>query len=217
MPGVEILAHRGWWKRPAERNTLPALERAFAAGLGVETDVRDCSGELVISHDPPIHGTLLFRKLLEAYVHANQPGYLALNIKADGLQSMVQSMLREFAVENYFVFDMSVPDTLQWLTAGVRTLTRQSEFERVPVLYDRTAGVWLDGFESDWFTPELIENHLQAGKTVAVISPEIHGRDPQGVWKMLHAIASKRPSDAATLFICTDRVADARRYFHGQN
>ena len=217
MAQVEILAHRGWWQRPAERNTLAALERAFAAGLGVETDVRDCSGEMVVSHDPPIHGMLLFRKLLEAYAKAGQPGYLALNVKADGLQEAVGGLLGEFAVERYFMFDMSVPDALQWIKAGVRTFTRQSEYEHSPVLYELAAGVWVDGFESEWYSRELIAGHLAAGKMVAVISPEIHGRDPAAVWKMLQNVAGGLQAGRPQLFVCTDRVAEARRVFHGEN
>jgi glycerophosphoryl diester phosphodiesterase len=213
MPRVEILAHRGWWQKPAQKNTLPALERALAAGLGVETDVRDCSGELVVSHDPPFYGVLLFRKLLEARAKCERPGVLALNIKADGLQEMVLEVLREFAVEKFFLFDMPVPDMLAWLKAGVPAFTRHSEYEKPPVLYDRAAGVWLDAFETDWFTRDVIEKHLAAEKKVAVISPEIHGRDPAAVWKMLRGAAGKSTADAP-LFLCTDRVAEARRYFH---
>jgi glycerophosphoryl diester phosphodiesterase len=214
---IEILAHRGWWEKPEEKNTLAALARAFDAGLGVETDLRDCSGELVVSHDPPIHGTLLFRKLLEAYTKADQPGYLALNVKADGLQPATEALLGEFAIKRYFMFDMSIPDQVQWLKAGVPTFTRHSEFEKSPVLYDRAAGVWLDGFETVWFSPEIIKGHLKAGKMVSVISPELHGRDPVPVWKMLQPFATAADDPKAghpKLFLCTDRIAEARRFFH---
>jgi hypothetical protein len=213
MANVEILAHRGWWRKPEERNTLDALKRAFAAGMGVETDVRDCSGEIVVSHDPPIHGVLLFRKLLEAYAQAGYPGHLALNVKADGMQDAVGAMLREFAVERYFLFDMSVPDQTQWLKAGAPTFTRHSDYEKSPALYDRAAGVWLDGFESDWFSPQVITGHLKAGKMAAVVSPELHGRDPAKVWQMLQAVAGGLTAGSPKLFVCTDRVAEAQRTF----
>ena len=42
----EVRAHRGWWLTPAEKNSKAAFERALAAGYGIETDVRDCDGEL---------------------------------------------------------------------------------------------------------------------------------------------------------------------------
>src|SRR5438309_53835 len=51
-----VLAHRGWWSDPQDRNTRAAFAKAFAAGYGIETDVRDSAGRLVISHDPPFVG-----------------------------------------------------------------------------------------------------------------------------------------------------------------
>ena len=65
-------------------------------------------------------------------------------------------------------------------------------------LYERAAGVWMDAFESDWFSREVIEKHLAAGKMVAVISPEIHGRDPAAVWKTLRGLADGKAAAAAT-------------------
>lgn len=62
-----ILAHRGLWREPAERNSLAALEAALAESFGVETDVRDLGGQLVISHDPPGPGTLPLAAFLDAY------------------------------------------------------------------------------------------------------------------------------------------------------
>jgi glycerophosphoryl diester phosphodiesterase len=48
-----ILAHRGYWLEPGEKNSLSAFRRAFEGGFGIETDIRDLDGELVVSHDPP--------------------------------------------------------------------------------------------------------------------------------------------------------------------
>src|SRR5690349_20512523 len=88
-----ILAHRGWWLAPHERNTLGAFEKAFAAGHGVELDVRDLNGELVISHDPATTGALSFARVLECYAANGAPGRLAINIKADGLCPALLPML----------------------------------------------------------------------------------------------------------------------------
>jgi glycerophosphoryl diester phosphodiesterase len=206
---IEILAHRGWWEKPEEKNTLQALTRAFDAGLGVETDVRDCDGMIAVSHDPPTACSLRFSDLLAAYIQTGQPGVLALNVKADGLQTMVGKLLRDGAVDRYFLFDMSIPDTLQWLKAGLRVFVRQSEYEPTPTLYDQAAGIWLDAFTRDWYTPELIATHLAKGKQVAIVSPELHGRDPAAVWSIL------KPLSTGTIWLCTDRVAEARRFFHG--
>ena len=45
---IEILAHRGFWKREGEKNTKVAFERAFDNGFGIETDLRDVKGEIIV-------------------------------------------------------------------------------------------------------------------------------------------------------------------------
>jgi glycerophosphoryl diester phosphodiesterase len=198
---IEILAHRGLWQKRIEGNTRPALAAALAAGFGLETDIRDHAGEIVIAHDPPVEAPFTLRHLLEDYRASRSSAALALNIKADGLRSAVEQLLKEFEVANYFVFDMSVPDMLHWKNAGLRFFTRHSDVERTPVLYENAAGVWLDGFDSTWFTAGTISAHLMAGKDVCVVSPELHGRDAQPVWQMIASVAYDTP---ARLSVCTD-------------
>jgi glycerophosphoryl diester phosphodiesterase len=111
---MHILSHRGYWQTAAEKNTETAFHRSFSLGFGTETDVRDALGELVISHDPPIGGEMKFSYFLEIYngykQRHSQPLPLALNVKADGLQSRLKLLLEQYEITNYFMFDMSVPD-----------------------------------------------------------------------------------------------------------
>ena len=103
---------------------------------------------------------------------------------------------------------MSLPQMLSYRAAGLVFFTRQSEFEKVPLLYDNAAGVWLDCFVSDdWISSELIQNHLDSGKKVCVVSPELHGRSPFELWKRLKQI------DSSDLFLCTDLFKKAQKFF----
>ena len=124
---LQILAHRGMWKSTGEKNSLAALTLALRHGFGLETDVRDCAGELVISHDPPRTGAPPLRSLLQEYRRLGATGTLALNIKADGLARPLRILLAEFGIENYFVFDMSVPDMLAY---ELHLLSRECLFTR---------------------------------------------------------------------------------------
>lgn len=205
---MNILAHRGWWTHPDERNTLTAFERALAAGFGLELDVRDQNGRLVVSHDPPVGDTLDFATLLESFDRHGRPGPLAINVKADGLQALLAEMLKPLAPMEFFVFDMSVPDTLGYLSAGLPVFTRQSEYEPQPVFLDRAAGVWLDCFEGEWFDAAVIRGHAQAGRAVAVVSPELHKRSHLDAW------AAWRAADGPGVMLCTDFPADAKDFFH---
>ena len=49
---MKILCHRGYWKKEADKNTLAAIKDAFESGRGMESDIRDFDGKLVISHNP---------------------------------------------------------------------------------------------------------------------------------------------------------------------
>lgn len=195
---MQILAHRGWWTDPAEKNSEVAFRRAFAAGFGIETDVRDQNGELKISHDMPVGDDLMtLSRLLEIWAEYPGAGTIALNIKADGLQAGV---VAAFAAQPapVFCFDMAVPDALGYLRQSFPTYTRHSEIEPVPAFYDQAEGVWVDAFFGDWITADVVEQHRAAGKKVALVSPELHRRDPAPAW------AAWRELSGADIAICTD-------------
>jgi glycerophosphoryl diester phosphodiesterase len=207
---VTSLAHRGLWAEPDERNTLAAFSGAFANGWGVELDVRDLDGELVISHDPPAAGALPFAAVVDAYVGHGCPGRLAVNVKADGLEALIAGALRAVDPARWFAFDMSVPDSLRYASAGLPYYSRHSEIEPDPALYDGSAGVWLDDFYGGFVTEDRIAAHLAAGKQVAVVSPELHKRDHLAVWdewRRWDVWASPQ------VHLCTDHPTQAQEVF----
>lgn len=205
-----ILAHRGVWHQPDERNQPAALRLALAGGFGLETDVRDAAGQLVISHDPPVAPAQTLAGLLALYARLPSAAPLAINIKADGLRSRLKPLLDAHAVTNYFCFDMSVPETLAYHREGLRYFTRESEHEPHPLLYTDAAGVWMDMFEGDWITAESIVRHLDAGKQVALVSPELHRRPHENFWQRLQQAGLARRSG---LMLCTDFPESARDFF----
>lgn len=207
---MEILSHRGHWLTKAERNAPVALARSFEGGFGTETDLRDLAGALVVAHDPPLPGALAAEELFALHARLGPGLPLALNVKADGLQAMTVALLERFAVRDAFVFDMSIPDTIQWLKTPVPVFVRHSDVEPEPPLLDRAAGIWLDGFAADWWAPATILRHLEAGRRVCLVSPELHGRPHLPVWEIL----AMRGLDATEgLMLCTDHPTDARRFF----
>lgn len=212
---MEILAHRGYWRAAADKNSRAALARALSGGYGVETDLRDHCGQIVVSHDPI--GNARAKVLnLEALLKIDRKnaGCLALNIKADGLAALVARSLKKARANNYFCFDMSIPETLKYLRAGLRCYARQSEHERVPALYARARGVWMDQFDSDWIKPDDVRAHLRRGKSAALVSPELHGRGHLAFWRRLRAADMHRQNGVA---LCTDYPDEAREFFQGAN
>ena len=205
-----ILSHRGWWLEPDERNTTRAFERSFAAGFGTELDLRDRDGELVVSHDPPVHENVAFHDVLDLHASIDPELRLAINVKADGLQGRIGEALASVGARDHFVFDMSVPDTLAYRAAGMPYYTRHSELEQAPALYDDAAGVWLDAFFGEWFNETVVEAHLKAEKRVCIVSPELHGRPHESAWQQW---ASWPCISTADIAICTDHPDAAAEAF----
>jgi len=203
---MEILAHRGWWERPQDQNTLQCLGRALAAGHGIETDIRDRLGELVISHDPPDSDATVFSELLDMV--GQNTSLLALNIKSDGLAPILASRNLSYSGKNIVFFDMSVPDMRGYLEHGLPVLTRHSDVEPTPAYYESAKGVWLDALVHPWATSKTIDQHLNADKIVAVVSEEIHNRSRDDQWELLYKF---RNCDNVSL--CTDLVEEAVSYF----
>jgi len=205
-----ILSHRGYWLSAEEKNSASAFARSFEAGFGLETDVRDQGGQLVISHDPPVGQVQAFSEFLRLHQEVNPELWLALNIKSDGLQPLLKREIDRLGVANYFVFDMSVPDALSYCRAGMPTFTRQSEYEAQPAYYDQAFGVWLDSFIGDWLTEDLMIGHLKANKRLCIVSPELHRRPHLAFWEKLRAMPVVR-DDA--IMLCTDFPSAAKEFF----
>lgn len=80
---------------------------------------------------------------------------------------------------------MSVPDMQSYFAAGIQVFTRMSEVEREPVWLDRSSGVWLDSFYSEWYDLSEIQKLTEIGKRVCIVSPELHQRPHKNLWEKL--------------------------------
>src|ERR1041385_640435 len=82
MPAaMNIISHRGYWTAPAEKNQEVAFRRALGLGFGIETDIRDLAGDLVISHDPAPAGAMPYSRFMALYLGYGDKGPLAINVK----------------------------------------------------------------------------------------------------------------------------------------
>ncbi|OUC39427.1 hypothetical protein BJP35_0015 [Enterobacter sp. J49] len=211
---MNILAHRGYWLSPGEKNHRIAHVRAFEHGFGIETDIRDLDGKLVVSHDMPRMNTALpLTHLLDDYITLNSEGTLAFNIKSDGLSRPLQLLLERYEISRYFCFDMSVPDSLHYFRAGMPAAARLSEYEPEGYLSNRAPVLWIDCFGENQLDPECLYRWLLSGKDVCLVSPELHGRDASLFWEQL----LQMPKDITRhpgLMLCTDNPLLAKRIFN---
>lgn len=207
---MQILAHRGLWLTLEEQNTYSSITEAMQLGYGVELDVRDYLGEIVVSHDiVKDSNPLFFKEILSFYKNLNHKPLLAINLKTDGIRDILKSLIEEYRIDNYFIFDGSFPEAYKYITAGLKVFTRESEYE-TPSSHLSTVGIWLDSFNSNWFSQEVILNHLLNGTKVAIVSPELHSRNYQEVWSMIEKID---PTLRENIILCTDYPTLAAKYF----
>ncbi|RLR17257.1 hypothetical protein D8L93_10905 [Sodalis-like symbiont of Bactericera trigonica] len=213
---MEILSHRGYWKRPAEKNSTAAFRRSFELGYGTETDLRDVNSQLVISHDMPDSNAIAVDVLFSLYNRSKfhcRPT-LALNVKADGLQKLVSEKLNHYHIQNYFLFDMSIPDLIAYKEEGLKFFVRFSEYEPESPLLEDAAGVWLDGFKETILDESLISSLLIRNKKVCLVSPELHAREHFPVWQRIKRLPDSILS-SNNFLLCTDLPEDATRFFYG--
>ncbi len=211
---MQVISHRGFWKSETEKNTLVAFQRSFANGFGIETDIRDLDGKLVISHDVPL-STLEpiylvdVLDLAKSYTKENSLT-IALNIKSDGLVNLINHDLEKIDNDglDVFVFDMSVPDMRDYFQNSYMVYTRLSEVESNPSWYEDSSGLWLDSFKRNWFDSKLIKNHIDNGKKVCVVSSELHGREKSDLWDIIYPLRREE-----NLMLCTDLPAEAKLFF----
>lgn len=202
---MKILCHRGLWEKEHEKNTIVAIQRALDNGYGVETDVRDYQSRLVVSHDFPNQESPNFSEIINLF--RGQPVTLAINIKSDGLVSDLSSALKNQSFD-YFVFDCSIPELFKYRMASIPYLTRRSEFENESLLDLDSAGIWLDAFHDDWFIKDIKQYSARVSNKLAIVSSELHGRDPLPLWRSLLASDLEQ-----NIFLCTDLVKEAEIFF----
>lgn len=205
---MQIIAHRGYWKTAEEKNTLTALKRAIECGFGFETDFRDYGGKVLISHNPPIGNELRADELFRLYAESGNKETLALNIKADGLQDMMLELLKKYGIENYFLFDMSVCDTIPYIERKMKIASRSSEFEPYLPFYKDSEVVWVDYFDGRINIVEELRKYIADGKMPCIVSPELHKLPYEQMWQML------KDNGLTNVMLCTDVPDKADEYFN---
>ncbi|MDF2870897.1 MAG: hypothetical protein K0R05_2472 [Anaerocolumna sp.] len=207
---MKILSHRGYWNDKIGKNSFEAFKQSIARGYGFESDIRDFSEELVISHNPASSDCLKVVDIFQLLKEYEDSYTFAINVKADGLNKQLKELLKGFNLNNYFTFDMSFPQMLEYSNDGIIYYTRQSEFEIQPLLYEQASGVWIDAFyDEKWITEDLIKKHISSKKKVCIVSPELHNRQYNDFWNKIKMF----DIDSDEILLCTDVPDKARIFF----
>ncbi len=213
---MQILAHRGFWKDKSEKNTIKAIERAFTSGFGIETDIRDYRGNLIVSHDIGDDDSLDAETVFKLYKDVGKDLTLALNVKADGIQKLVLKLIQKYDISNYFLFDMSIPELVVNSNVNIKFYTRSSDIECHLVEEKKADGIWLDSFYDKDFIKEKVNgiNVELLERKVCIVSPELHGWKYEDVWEI---IKQNNLHNSEKVQLCTDYPDIAKEFFYGED
>lgn len=215
---MTILAHRGIWRNKNQQNSVSGLMDAIAGGFGVELDIRDYCGNLVLSHDIADRSSPLFEDFLECYSNMNSNMPLAINVKSDGLAPLVAKAVSSFGVDNYFCFDMSVPEQFAYIRQHLKIAQRISNYDFMPSKLDACTPVWVDTFGEDQLPTDILSILVDGDALMAIVSTELHGHDHNGLWQSLRDwIMYKGLIGDTRVMLCTDFPFEAEEYFNGRH
>ena len=153
------------------RNSIELLKQTESI-FGVEIDIRSWKDKLIINHEPFKEGIEL-DQWLQFYKHK----ILVLNIKEEGIEKRVISLMREFEISNFFFLDQSLPLLISTLKSGEsRSSIRVSNYESIEnalFFKDVIDWVWIDIFESIPLKKKDFLIFKRFGFKICLVSPEL--------------------------------------------
>ena len=164
---MEYIAHR--------INRIKALKK-IPKEYGVELDLRDFGGRLVLQHEPFMDGED-FAEYLKHYDH----GTMILNIKSERIERKVLELVQKYNIKDYFFLDSSFPMIYSLSKSGEKNIAlRFSEFEGIDTILNmkgKIDWIWVDCFSKLPITKENYKLLKESGFKFCLVSPELQGKD----------------------------------------
>jgi len=160
----------------------------FGTADGIEFDIRDTGGDIVVQHDPFLGGQL-FSDFLK-FCPSNK--FYIVNVKSEGIEQRAIADLEAHGITQFFLLDCSIPMMVKLGKMGERRLAvRFSEYESlatVEAMAPFVSWVWIDVFTQLPLT-SFVETFLRhRGLKLCLVSPELQGQQEKLVdYKILLA------------------------------
>ncbi len=150
-------------------NTIKYLKKTPSI-YGVEIDLRSESGNIYLHHDPFKKG-VLFKKWLNYFNHK----IIVLNVKEEGLEKKILSLLKAKRIINFFFHDQTFSSLLKTMNK-TKISVRFSEYEDLKkrnLLFKKIKWLWLDNFSQIEMNKKFY-NYLKRNKVkICLVSPEL--------------------------------------------
>ncbi len=153
-------------------NSLKKLKN-LNKNFGTEIDIRTLNNKLILNHEP-------FKKavLLSTYLKKFNHKFLILNVKEEGIESLILNYIRKYKIKNYFLLDVTVPKIFQFIKSKkkLNLCLRISKFEKLSNLnffHKKISWVWIDTFDNE--IPLNIRDlkYLSKRFKLCLVSPEL--------------------------------------------
>jgi hypothetical protein len=188
--------------------------RTIPNDMGVEVDVRDHAGELIITHDPLDQQSTSIVKLKEYLRELNPSVALILNLKTEGIEAKCIEIMQQYPDRLWFFLDMAMPVLVRFAfrtsSVGMQNYGSQnlcvrfSEYEALEYALGFTGKaqwVWIDCFHRLPLTLEIYERLNGAGFKICLVSPELQGHPVEMIRSFreqlkgmqIDAVCTKRP------------------------
>jgi|APCry1669188879_1035177.scaffolds.fasta_scaffold46575_2 hypothetical protein len=148
----------------------------FGAADGIEFDIRDTSGEIVVQHDPFLEG----QRFTEFLKFCPPNKFYIVNVKSEGIEMRAIADLEARGITQFFLLDCSIPMMVKLGNIGERRLAvRFSEYESLTTVESMApfvSWVWVDVFTQLPLT-SFVEMFLRhRGLKLCLVSPELQGQ-----------------------------------------
>ncbi|ACT60875.1 phosphatidylinositol-specific phospholipase C/glycerophosphodiester phosphodiesterase family protein [Hirschia baltica] len=188
-----LIAHR--------KNTILDLNNT-PKKYGIEVDIRSRGEDLIIHHDAFVDGEN-FEHWIQNYNH----GTLILNVKEEGLEQRLLSIMQTQKIDDFFFLDQSFPFLVRTSNLGEsRCAVRVSEFENIATaitLAGKIDWVWVDCFTRFPLNKAEYDTLIANKFKLCLVSPELQGRDADsGISAMAQLL---REFDMTMDAVCTKR------------
>ena len=155
-------------------NTITELKK-IPTGYGVEVDIRNASNKLILHHEPYEKGDS-FEEFCSEFKHA----FMIINIKTEGIEEKILSILKRYNIENYFWLDLTFPSIVKLMNKGEKNIAiRFSEYEPIEsclALKNKVNWVWVDTFTKLPLDKESFDKLKQSNFKICLVCPERWGR-----------------------------------------
>jgi hypothetical protein len=156
-------------------NTIKELEN-IPEKYGVEVDIRDYNGRIILSHDPLIDG-----ESLEHYLKKYKHKFIIFNIKSERLEYEVLKLVKQHGIKNYLFLDSSFPMVYNLISIKEKNIAlRFSEFEPIESvlkLAKKIKWVWVDCFKTMPLTPKSYIQLKDSAFKICIVSPELQNQE----------------------------------------